>query len=297
MVDLEASLEKITTFKTFEKGYLCRCPFAPKTHTRSYDKSPSLVIWGEIDFYQCYSCGQRGHIKELFLDLAKLIPSNLHEELAVQWQDSLWHVRSRIKEREDYPLVKLDEGMLQFFPPVYGEGKQYLLEKRGIDNSAIEHYDIRFDERSNRVVFPLRTMNKDLVGFVGRDIARKGHYKYMAETSKLLGGEDKLKYERIVVVEGFMDVLKCWPWANELGLDVVCCWTATLSRHQIKTLAKLDKFVYLMLDQDAAGNKGAAKFGKEYPGLCTRLEWDFLNSKGEVADVGDMNETQFKGCF
>lgn len=31
MVDLETSLEKITTFKTFEKGYLCRCPFAKKT--------------------------------------------------------------------------------------------------------------------------------------------------------------------------------------------------------------------------------------------------------------------------
>ena len=52
-----------------------------------------------------------------------------------------------------------------------------------------------------------------------------------------------------------------------------------------------------MLDQDSAGHKGAKKFAKEYPGLFTRLEWDFKNEKGEIADVGDMTESQFRSFF
>lgn len=294
-MDLEEDLRSITDVKGYSNGFLCRCPFAKVTHPRGFDRSPSLVVFPEYGFWRCYSCGMCGSVQELFTKLADTIPSDKHLRLADKWRDSMWEVRWKLREKpSNTELVELDEQILSAFPTL--EDYSYL-HGRGISNESIKFFDIRWDSRSKMVVFPVRNFRKRLVGFVGRSVVEKSHRKYFFESSLVLGGEDKLKYERIVVVEGFMDVLKCWPWANELGLDVVCCWTATLSRHQIKTLAKLDKFVYLMLDQDAAGNNGAAKFGKEYPGLCTRLQWDFLNSKGEVADVGDMNETQFKGFF
>ena len=297
MVDLESSLEQITTYKEYAKGYLCRCPFAPKTHSKKFDRSPSLVVWPEINRFVCYSCGQKGKIKELFLDLARLIPTELHEQLANKWQDSLYHITVKLKNETERETIYLNEEILEHFPPVQGKGKDYLLLNRGVAEEAILHYNIRWDDRSKRVVFPLRDRAGRLLGLVGRNIEKKEHFKYFCETTKTLGGEDKLQYERIVVVEGFMDLLRAWPWANELGLDIVCCWTATLSDTHINTLAKLDKYVYLMLDQDAAGNKGANKFAKVYPGLSTRLQWNFENEKGEISDVGDFTEQQFRGFF
>jgi len=296
VVDLESSLQQITTYKQFASGYLCRCPFAPKTHPKGTDRSPSLVIWEEINRFHCYSCNQKGTINDLFTNLARIIPSPLHEKLAADWGESLWHIRSKFIERNQHETIYLDEEILEHFPPVTGPGKDYLIVDRGIDEQAIIEYDIRYDPRSNRVVFPVRD-RKGLLGFVGRNIKMKEHFKYFIESTKVLGGEDKFKYERIVIVEGFLDLLKCWPWANDMGLDVGVCWTATLSDTQIRKLANLDKYVYLMLDQDGAGNKGTDKFSKVYPGLSTRLTWDFLNVKGEIADVGDMTEQQFRSFY
>lgn len=293
MVDLVESLDKITTYKEYSKGYLCKCPFAPKTHAKGYDRSPSLVVWPDINFFKCYSCGQTGNIRELFLDLARLIPNPTHDELAIKWADSLWHINYKFREKRQSEKIYLDDAILEHFPPL--EDFSYLFA-RGVGEAAIKEYDIRYDPRMDRVVFPVRDA-KGLLGFVGRDIKRKGHFKYAFESTLVLGGEDKLKHERIILVEGLIDLLKAWPWANSLGIDIACCWTATVSHQHIKTLAQLDKYVYLMLDQDDAGNKGSAKFGKEYPGLATRLVWDFRNENGEIADVGDMNESQFRSFF
>ena len=296
MVDLEECLGKITTYKTYSKGYLCRCPFASKTHAKGYDRSPSLAVWPEINFFGCYSCGVRGEIRDLFVKLAELIPTDLHKELSLKWQDSLWHIRHRLIERPESERVYLSEEILEHFPKVYGEGKDYLIHQRKVDESAIEEYDIRWDDRSRRVVFPVRDKT-GLLGLVGRDIDRKGHFKYFLESNSVLCGEDKLKNERIAVVEGFLDILKVWPMANQLGIDLVCCGTASLSHKHVEILAERDAFVYLMLDQDDAGNKGATKFAKVYPGLSTRLVWDFKNEKGEIADVGDMTSEQFRSFF
>jgi DNA primase len=294
MVDLEESLSQITTYKEYSKGYLCKCPFAPKTHPKGYDRSPSLVVWPEINFHQCYSCGKKGRIEELFLELSRLIPNTLHDELAAKWADSLWHVHHKIKDRPKREKLYLDEDILEHFPVL--EDYSYIFS-RGVNSEAAKWYNLRYDPRADRVVFPVRDLTGGLLGFVGRDTQRKGHFKYFFESTFVLGGEDKLQNERIVIVEGFFDVLKAWPWAQSLGLDIACCWTATLSHEHIKTLAKLDKYVFLMLDQDSAGHKGAKKFAKEYPGLFTRLEWDFKNEKGEIADVGDMTESQFRSFF
>ena len=296
MVDLETSLSQITTFKTFASGYLCRCPFAPKTHPKRTDRSPSLVIWEENCYFKCYSCGKHGTINDLFTELARIIPSPLHEKLASDWGESLWHIRSKLRDRPVPETIYLDEDILEHFPPVYGPGKDYLIRDRAIDERAILEYDIRYDERSKRVVFPVRDKT-GLLGFVGRNIERKEHFKYFVESTKVLGGEDKFKHDRVAIVEGFMDLLKCWPWASDMGLDVGCCWTATLSETQVRKLANLDSYVYLMLDQDAAGSKGAEKFAKVYPGLSTRLAWGFTNDKGEVSDVGDMTEEQFRSFY
>lgn len=293
-MDIADSLGKITTYVEYSKGYLCRCPFAPKTHQRGYDRSPSLAVWPEIGFFKCYACGQCGKIPELFTKLAAIIPNELHLGLADKWENSVWRVNYLFREKETSPKIILDEDILEHFPKLTDFS---YLDSRGVSREVVDVFDLRYDPRSDRVVFPVRDKTSSLVGFVGRGVSTKSHWKYFFESNLVLGGEDKLAYERIIVVEGFFDLLKAWPWARSMGLDIVCCWTATLSDTHINTLAKLDKYVYLMLDQDAAGNKGANKFAKVYPGLSTRLQWNFENEKGEISDVGDFTEQQFRGFF
>ena len=293
---LEESLTELgSTYVEYAKGYLCNCVLSPITHARGGDRNRSLAIWPEINRYQCYSCGQKGEIQELFHKLYELMPSDKTEKIAAKWDNSLWHVKNRLKQRNTKSKFYLDEEILENFLPISGKPLDYLLDRK-LDPEVIAWYDIRMNPAQDQAVFPIRD-SKGLLGAIGRHIEKKQHYKYFHESTLVLGGEDRLKHSRIIVVEGWIDVLKITKWAADYDCDVVCCWTSRLSDHHIKALASWDKYVFLMLDQDKAGHTGANDFQNKYPGLSTRLNWDFKNQKNEIADCGDMTENQFRRLF
>ena len=121
----------------------------------------------------------------------------------------------------------------------------------------------------NRIMFPLWDINGRTIGFSGRvyegndqskyvntmetDIFKKGSLLYNYHNAR----EYILKNERIIIVEGFMDVIRL----HTVGIDnVVATMGTAITNEQLNLIRKVSKNVILMFDGDAAGNKATESF-------------------------------------
>ena len=130
-----------------------------------------------------------------------------------------------------------------------------VIEKEG------KHYD-RFRDR---IMFPIRNQRGAVIGFGGR-VLDKGEPKYLNSPETPLFDKGRELYglfeakaaikaaERILVVEGYMDVVALAQF--EVGYAVASLGTATSAEH-IKLLMRHSNSIYFCFDGDAAGRKAA----------------------------------------
>ena len=119
-----------------------------------------------------------------------------------------------------------------------------------------------YDRFRNRLIFPIRDMKGQTIGFGGRALAAGQQPKYLNspqtplfDKSSILYGIDMAR-EAIrtagvaVIVEGYVDALM----AHQKGFkNVVASMGTALTETQLKTLQRLAKKFILALDADAAG--------------------------------------------
>jgi DNA primase len=123
----------------------------------------------------------------------------------------------------------------------------------------------RYDRFRDRIMFPIRNVRGDLVGFGGRIIG-KGEPKYLnsPETPVFSKGQELYglfeaknairKEGQILVVEGYMDVVGLAQLG--IGNAVATLGTATTPDHIKKLLRASDKVIF-SFDGDGAGRKAA----------------------------------------
>ena len=141
-----------------------------------------------------------------------------------------------------------------------------LLVKSGI---AIKRNNSIFDIYRSRIMFPLWDINGKTIGFSGRiyegndeskyintmetDIFKKGRLLYNYDNAR----EDVLKADKIIIVEGFMDVIRLYT----IGIyNVVASMGTAITNEQVNLIRKLTKNVILMFDGDSAGAKATNSF-------------------------------------
>ena len=109
-----------------------------------------------------------------------------------------------------------------------------------------------------------------------------------------LGGLHRVKDRPVIIlVEGYFDLLRAYPFAAELGADVVCSWRAEITKVQAEILGGLDKSIQVWYDQDDAGHKGYEKvksYLRDSYGL-KRATWN------RELDVGEMPKSYFNSIF
>jgi DNA primase len=129
------------------------------------------------------------------------------------------------------------------------------------------------------MIMPFRNAYGKTVGIVGRtllnDAGRKekcvAKYKNTKETPEFKKGnllfglhENKaeiLEKESVFVVEGQFDVIK----ANEAGLkNIVGLGTNSMSAYQYSVISRYTNNMFLLLDNDEAGEKGRARIMKKF---------------------------------
>lgn len=210
------------------------CPLAPWKHEKGVDANPSFgVVYSaaeakrEEGHAHCFSCGYSGDVRE--------IASLLHVWGFLE-KEKLGEIMGRMDDLKvgglplslsahnvDDPFP--DEAWWQSFSPIRSADPAcgYLTE-RGIVDGQAKAFDLRFDAKRYRVVFPLHDRAQRFRGCIGRTLIKEPmgpryfYYPYpnVASGTAPRGftwfNEHSLDLSKpVLVVEGVMDALKAWP--------------------------------------------------------------------------------------
>lgn len=125
-----------------------------------------------------------------------------------------------------------------------------------------------FDRFRGRLIFPIHNEGGKIVGFAGRALAKEDEPKYLNSPETDLYQKQYLLYnlhrareaarknQRIILVEGYMDVIGLW--AGGIREVVASCGTA-LTHNQVKLMKRHSDVVIVNFDPDAAGSNAAEK--------------------------------------
>lgn len=130
---------------------------------------------------------------------------------------------------------------------------------------VIENEGRHYDRFRNRIMFPIRDIRGQVIGFGGR-VLDDSKPKYLNSPDTPLFDKGRNLYGlyegraaikeagRILVVEGYMDVVALAQFG--IGYGVAALGTATTAEH-IKVLMRQTDSIYFCFDGDAAGRKAA----------------------------------------
>jgi DNA primase len=167
----------------------------------------------------------------------------------------------------------------------------------------------RYDRFRGRVMFPIRNMKGDLIGFGGRIIG-KGEPKYLnsPETPVFNKGQELYgawearqairREDQVIVVEGYMDVVGL----AQLGIEnaVATLGTATTADH-LRKLIRLTHRIVFSFDGDSAGRRAAWRaLQTALPLLRDDLSVRFLFlPSGHDPDsyIREFGQAAFKACI
>jgi DNA primase len=254
------------------------CPFAPwvPEHKSSVDKNPGFSIRindsGSSPFF-CFTCGRKGRSLDFLVQLFNRFVAgvDLSQLQADVGRDEFrcWAESDPAKQQAEERYVYLPEKMLE---PYRSSIPGYILN-RGFTKETCKVWGLGFDRKKKRLLIPVRDFTGRLVGASGRTIVPGVKPKYFDEyfgvglpKAHLLFGEHMMEggaSNPIILVEGFLDVLKVWQAGvrNPLGL----MGTELLEDHVEKVKTWTD-VVVLFLDDDAAGRKARARAKKALRG-------------------------------
>lgn len=236
----------------------------------------------EYGLYQCFSRGCHGtygkdiyglvrgvlgctfpeaisFVKKIYVGDGKI---NTKESLLLNENKNFVRRMKRVKEKIIYPEELLEK--LTY---------HNLLEARGYTRDIIELYqagisDSKYKRMSNRIIFPIRDIDGNIVGFTGRTIFEDwkergiGKWEHSANFDKEhnLFNIDKAaphieKSGQVIITEGPLDVLRL----EQAGIkNSVGIFGRKLHPGQISILISLNvSTIIVALDSDDAGKTGA----------------------------------------
>ena len=282
-------------------NYWCKCPFHD-------DQKPSMAVNQDKQFYYCFVCQASGNSINFLRDYENLDFTEAVETLASSLGLEIPYEKIEIHDENDYSIldeaVKVFEKQLKEsksainylksrnisgktakkfqlgfsddswdslyhsfekkFEQTVIASSGLFLEKNKKNNPPVKYYD-RF---RNRVIFPIRNIKGQNIGFGGRVIDSNDEPKYLnSPETKLFKKSNELyglyearietkKIDSIIVVEGYMDVIAL----HEKGIKnaVATLGTAVTSNHLSK-LMRYSNNIFFAFDGDLAGEKAAWK--------------------------------------
>jgi DNA primase len=260
-----------------------RCPFHD-------DNDPSFCMNVSNGLFICYGCDVTGNFRT-FLTMLGHTPEQIKHHYGVTLQNlannapppkdlSRPEVVMEVNRHIDNELL----GLFHFCP-------EALLEE-GFTQETLKSFYIGVDKHHNRITFPLRDVDGNLVGISGRAmlIGQEPRYKvykeeyktwglppYETDKSNLLWNVHTMFHRLceedgrppIVIVEGFKAVM----WLTQAGIpNVVGLMTKRMSKTQEWILQKMGGEFIVMLDNDHAGVQGTIKVTETFYSTGAKLK-------------------------
>lgn len=305
-IDIVEFISAYVPLRKTGRSYVGFCPFHPNTRTPAFHVFPdtqsfhcfSCKASGTVFDFLMRREGLE--FREALERLAQRAGVQLHPR--TEAEEQLDRLRTRLLEVNAaaaaffrHMLVKSQRGeearayvakrrindaaseafLLGYAPDDWSLLLTYLTERRGFSPEEIEaaglaiHHETRgyYDRFRNRLMFPIRNANGDIVAFGGRALGDV-QPKYMNSPQTPLFDKGKVLYgldlardairqsDATVIVEGYVDVII----AHQYGFrNVVAPLGAALTADHVALVKKLSHRVYLALDADAAGVRATLK--------------------------------------
>lgn len=235
------------------------------------EKTPSFSIRRDPPVFYDYSSGQGGNIitfVKLFNQCtSKQAIEKLKEyigcEEEIQYNNKNTYLStikaySDIQNQKEDKTTILDEKCMNVYP--FSEEKCKIWIDEGISVESLKKYNVRYDIACNRLVYPIRDTNGNIVNIGGRTLdenykekgLRKYTYYHKWGTMKVVYGLyenlDNIKQNKnVIVFEGAKSVMK----ADSYGITNTCAiLTSHLNQNQMIELVKLKCDVIFALDKD-----------------------------------------------
>lgn len=283
------------------KEYFGRC-------SKHIDKTPSFSITPDKNVFYCFSCGRGGGIIQYLQEYEGLTLDDAVEkacrlantDLSTMCYSPTVKLLKKIRRlrKKSLPIIHPQLNEAEFLKFKKEPIAEWLEE--GIRQEEIDLFDIRIDDRSNRIVYPVKDINGNLINIKGRtrfaDYKSMGLMKYInyfpIGTMDYIQGLDiTLPYVKekneIIIFESLKSVMKCFGWGYtncgsaekhsltmeqirlliRLKVDIVFAYDSDISykdKDTIETLSILKRFTNVYLIQDEGNILGGIK-GKNSP--------------------------------
>jgi DNA primase len=270
--------------------YAVYCPFHHNTDT------PALYINKNSGLWICFnpSCGKKGNIHKLaehfgiristkFIkkdisadELIESLTLSDRDDLDVDWDEAL--DRISIDYDDSDKILKLD----------------YLIN-RGFDLDVLEHFEVGFSDKQNRIVVPCRDDTFKLVGFIGRAVRAEQNPRYrysdsFPKASVLFNLNNAKFYSEVFVTEGSLDAIR----VHQAGFpNVVATLGSNVNRKQIDLLNKYFDDIIIMSDADDAGSA----MRKLIVDGCQSKNIYVVSYPEGIKDPGEMSAEQIKSSI
>lgn len=260
-VDLVEYVGQQIDLKQKGKDYFGRCPL-------HVDKTPSFSINSDDNYFYCFSCGKSGGIIQYlryyegmdFDSAVKKACELSHMDLSTMCNSAtvkfLKSVRKSHIENKHIIHPLIPESELSKYP--HETIKEWLDE--GIRQSEIDRFDIRSDNRGNRIIIPVRDIEGNLINIKGRTrykdyktlgIAKYMNYYEVGNLDYFQGLDITLPYVKesgeIILFEGVKSVMKCYSWGYK---NCAAAETHTITPEQLRLLIRLRVSVIFAFDSD-----------------------------------------------
>ena len=265
------------------------------------DRHPSWSVNRRTGLHGCWSCGYSGNFLNLVMDTK--FPNNAFA--AARWirkfginfdaaVDSItaWQpAQEKVQDEEE----KLD---LAGRFAMYVEPPAWACEARKLTQEACSVYGVRWDERKERWIIPIRRSTGELLGWQIK--AHKGrffrNFPMGVPKGECLFGYGQYPGEgAALVLESPLDVVRLYSAGVAGGVSTYgSSWTDA----QMRLVTELTSDVVLAFDDDSGGHlatesfcKGDKKKGRK--AWAPRVYCELLNYEGiEAKDIGDMTQDE-----
>jgi DNA primase len=242
------------------------------------ERHPSFTLSLSKGVYRCYSCDSRGFIVNLLHTLTGVAQATIRKQHTDLLKALITNTTQNIYEGGGQKAFvdaifendQVPESLLGLFHycPVS------LLEE-GFEMETLQHFEVGFDEKHQRITYPIRDLAGGLIGISGRTVCNdnprykvyKSEYRefnvpvvHTNKGSTVWNGHDVFveryttsKDNYIVVVEGFKACMKVW----QAGIrNVVALLGASMTDQQRWFFDRMGYDTILMLDNNPAGRQG-----------------------------------------
>ena len=283
-VDVLATLERLgIDGKESGNEWIARCP-QHLARTGREDAHPSWSINLDTGLFLCFSCGYRGSLYTLVMDLEGV--SDLETAKTFVVKGNLQSSIARIPGA--YHSVPATHGLPESRLGSFDAPPLWARRSRRVSLDSCAHYGVLWDSYTESWILPIREADGSLLGWQEKSQVDRAFRNFPTGVKKstTLFGYHVFAGGQMVVVESPLDAVRLH---SEGITGAVATYGAIVSKAQIRMMSAADEVV-MALDADAAGRKASRELLTNTRGVLKAVK--FFTYTCDVKDPGDMSHDQ-----